>query len=115
MDDSPIVYAPQQPARYDAEFQLWVPTADLSPASKWGRLVIMLPPRFGELGGAPMVVALKERMSQFRDRDFILGVGDPSLILAVGGIAALKTGGKLKMLKWDRKTRDYIVVEMDLS
>ncbi len=108
------VYAPQQPSRFDASYQLWVPTVDLTPARKFGKLNIMLPPNFGMMVGAPLVDALKERMATFRATDYLLAVGDPTLIAAAAGIAALRTGGKLRLLKWDRHTRDYIVIELRL-
>lgn len=108
------VYAPQQPSRFDSGYQLWMPTVDLTPACKFGKLQIMLPPNFGMMVGAPLVDALKERMAGFRATDYLLAVGDPTLIAAAAGIAALRTGGRLQLLKWDRHTRDYIAIELRL-
>lgn len=109
-----VVYAPQQPSKFDSQFQIWTPTVDLTPALKFGELRVMLPPSFGALTGAPAVQALKERMTDFAAQDYLLAVGDPMLIAAAAGIAALRTGGKLKMLKWDRFTKDYLAVELQL-
>lgn len=109
-----VVYAPQQPSRFDAGYQLWVPTVDLTPARKFGELRVMLPPNFGSMVGAPLVEAIKERMAGFRECDFLLAVGDPTLIAAAAGVAALRTGGRLRVLKWDRHMRDYILIDMRL-
>lgn len=113
-DRKSVVYAPQQPSKFDAQFQIWSPTVDLSPALRYGELRVMLPPNFGMMMGAPAIDAIKERMRDFTAQDYLIAVGDPMLIAAAAGIAALKTGGKLRMLKWDRHTKDYIVVEMRL-
>lgn len=109
-----VVYAPQQPSKFDSQFQVWTPTADLSPAHKFGELRVMLPPNFGMVTGAPLIQAIKERMANFTPNDYLLAVGDPVLIAAAAGIAVLKTGGRLRMLKWDRHTKDYIIVDLHL-
>lgn len=109
-----IVYAPQQPSKFDANLQLWIPVVNLNPAKKFGELQIMLPPNLSSMHAAPLVQALKERMVNFNADDYLLAVGDPSLIAAAAGIAVLKTGGKLKLLKWDRQSQDYIDVEVNL-
>jgi hypothetical protein len=41
-------------------------------------------------------------------------VGDPSLIAAASCIAVRKTGGLLRILKWDRQSSSYIPVEVTI-
>lgn len=110
----PRVFAPQQPSRYDADLQLWVPIVNLNHARDFGELIIMLPPNLSSMMAAPLVDALKERMATFNNDDYLLAVGDPTLIAAAAGIAFNKTGGRLKVLKWDRQTKDYLEVELRL-
>jgi hypothetical protein len=53
-------------------------------------------------------------MASFTKDDWLVAVGDPSLIAAAACIAARKTGGVLRLLKWDRLTSDYIAAEMTI-
>lgn len=106
------VYVPQQPSRFDSATKLWIPTVNVDPARIYGEIIVMLPPNANRLHTAPLVAALKEKMSDFAADDYIVALGDPSLIAAAACIAALKTGGALKMLKWDRMTSNYIPVEI---
>ena len=108
------VFVPQQPSRFDAATRLWIPTVNLDPAKAYGAVEVMLPPNANRLHTAPLIAALKDKMSEFTEDDYIVAVGDPSLIAAAACIAARKTGGLLKMLKWDRMSRNYISVEIQL-
>jgi hypothetical protein len=108
------VYAPQQPSRMDAGTRLWIPTVNLDDARRWGEVVVMLPPDANRLHTAPLVAAMKDRMADFDDGDHLIAVGDPSLIAAAACIAVRKTGGTLRMLKWDRQSSNYISVELKL-
>lgn len=108
------VFVPQVPSRYDAATGLWVPTVNLSPARSFGELHVMLPPEANRLHTAPLIAALREKMADYRAHDYIVAVGDPSLIMAAGCIAARKTGGRLRVLKWDRIARNYLPVEINV-
>lgn len=110
----PKVYAPQLPSRYDAATHLWIPTVNLAPAERFGAVVVALPPNANRLHLAPLIVALKERLANYTKEDFIVAVGDPSLIAAAACIASKKTGGLLRILKWDRQTSQYIAVEAQI-
>lgn len=100
------------PSRYDPASRLWVPAVEMRPAEKFGELVIMLPPNSARAGIAPCVDAMKELMKSFSAEDYLIGVGDPSLIGAASCIAVRHTGGLLRMLKWDRMAKDYFLAEV---
>lgn len=106
------VFAPQVPSRYDAATRLWVPTMNMDPAKKHGEVVIMLPPNANRMHTAPLVAAMRDQMADYADSDALIAVGDPTLIAAAAMIAARKTGGRIRMLKWDRMAGDYITVEI---
>lgn len=108
------VYVPQQPSRFDAATRLWIPTVNLDPAKVYGEVVVMLPPNANRLHTAPLIVALREQMAAYTTEDYIVAVGDPSLIAAAACIATGKTRGLLRMLKWDRMASSYIPVEIQL-
>jgi hypothetical protein len=107
----PKVYAPQVPSKFDPATKLWVPSINLDPAKQFGDLVVMLPPNANRLHINPLVVALREQMKDFAPEDYVIAVGDPSLIAAASCIAVKKTNGLLRILKWDRQTSSYIAVE----
>jgi len=105
------VYAPQVPSKYDPATRLWVPSINLEPAKEFGDLVVMLPPNANRLHINPLIVALREQMKDYGPDDHIVAVGDPSLIAAAACLAAKKTGGLLRILKWDRLSSSYLSVE----
>ena len=109
---NPRVFAPQVPSRYDSATRLWIPTMNMAPARKYGELVVLLPANANRLHTSPLIAALREGMSTFRAEDALIAVGDPTLIAAATLIAARKTGGAVRMLKWDRMMGDYILVEV---
>ena len=110
----PKVYAPQVPSKYDPATKLWVPSINLDPANMYGEVVVMLPPNANRLHINPLMVALREQMKDFTDEDYVIAVGDPSLIAAAACLAVRKTNGLLRILKWDRMSSSYIPVETQL-
>lgn len=110
----PKVYVPQMPSRYDSATHLWIPTVNLSHAENFGEIVVLLPPNANRLHLSPLIVALKEQMTNYGPEDYVVAVGDPSLIAAAACIAARKTGGLLRILKWDRQTSQYIAAEAQI-
>lgn len=107
----PKVYAPQIPSKFDVATKLWMPSINLDPAKQHGEVVVMLPPNANRLHISPLIVALREQMKDFTAEDYVVAVGDPSLIAAASCLAVKKTGGLLRILKWDRQTSSYIPVE----
>lgn len=108
------VYAPQIPQKRDAPTKLWIPSINIDPALKYGELVVMLPPNANRLHIAPLVAALQEQMANYTRDDYLVAVGDPSLIAAAACIAIRRTNGLLRILKWDRLSSTYLPVEVEL-
>ncbi len=61
----------------------------------------------------PNDTTLNEKLSKFSDIDYLIAIGDPSIIAAASGII-LKRLGAMKMLKWDKRLKSYNVVEIIL-
>jgi hypothetical protein len=53
-------------------------------------------------------------MAGYGADDLLVALGDPSLIAAAAVLAVRATGGLLRMLKWDRLAKDYVLVEVKL-
>lgn len=109
----PKVYAPLQPAKYDSALEVFVPTMNLDQCCKFGDLVVILPPNANRIQTAPLTALLIDGMKHFTKEDYVIGVGDPTLIGACAALAYQKTG-MLRMLKWDRLSQCYLAVEMKL-
>ena len=93
----------------------WVREFDLTPALKFGDIEVLLPPSQSFFATVPVVRVLKEKLKNFSDDDYLLPIGDPSIMIAAGMVASHINHGKVKILKWDRIMGDYIAVQFDLS
>lgn len=91
------------------------PQYNFKPALKYGELKVLVPAGMSLLSPVPLVRTLKEKLADFGNDDYLLAVGDPSIIAVASVIAAGRNGGKLKVLKWDREISDYIPVEIDTT
>ena len=59
------------------------------------------------LSPAPAVRKAKNILKNFNDNDYLLLIGDPSMIGLACSIAADNNRGKYKVLKYDRRTYTY--------
>jgi hypothetical protein len=107
------VWVPQQPSRFDHEFNIWVPIIDLKSASKYGNIEVLLPPGMSPLALDPIKRALKEKLAASTDSDYLVAVGDPAII-AICAVLLAKKHGKLNVLKWDRNNEMYFNVEVEI-
>ncbi len=85
------------------------------PASKFGDLEVVLPSRTNlMLTTAPAVRTVKRILANYSDDDYLLLMGDPASIGLCCAVAAAINHGRFKVLKWDRQSRDYYSVEIEL-
>lgn len=109
----PIVYVPQLPARYDPATQVWIPTINIDPAKAWGDIKIMFPQTVSRMATAPLIEAMREIMKEVKADDAVCAVGDPALIAAAACMMTKRTG-VLRLLRWDRYAKDYLLVEVKI-
>jgi len=84
-------------------------------ASKYGTLEVVLPSKTNlMLTTAPAVRTVKRELSNFSDEDYLLLMGDPASIGLCCAVAAAVNSGRFKVLKWDRQSRDYYAVSLEL-
>lgn len=88
---------------------------DLTPAAEYGDIQVLIPAGASLLSTVPTVRTLRDKLRGFSDDDYLLPVGDPSIMMAAGAIAAEFNGGRLKVLRWDRHLRKYIPIQIDTS
>ena len=109
----PTVYVTQEKAR--KQDGVWVPEFDISHAAEFGKLEILMPPGQSFFSTVPTIRMLKDKLKDFTEEDYLLPMGDPSIMIAAAMIAGEKTGGRVKLLKWDRFQQTYIEINIDTS
>ncbi len=104
--------------------QLWTPRVcvtqnlgfDHSDAEKnFGMLQYLLSPREADVRQIARVTALlKKRLwdMRFSDRDYLLAIGSPAVIMLTGYLAMQVVKKELQVLQWDREQRHYRVVKL---
>ncbi|PHR58727.1 MAG: hypothetical protein COA47_09990 [Robiginitomaculum sp.] len=102
------VFIVQEPTRQVAGVPR--PSMDLSPAQEFGELEFMLPPGPVMFNPVPMKARLKASLSKFSDDDYLMCIGDPTAMVWAGIYAAQANHNNVKMLKWNRSTRKYVIV-----
>jgi len=114
MDKRPIVYVPQIPTRRNKQTGEFEATIDLTPASAYGEIVVLLPPGKVMLSPAPWVQKLKQKMKDFSDDDYIVSCGDPNAFSAATCVAHDNNRGRYKTLIWDGRQRRYIATQINI-
>lgn len=89
-------------------------TMDFRKAANYGDLEVCLSNGRVSLTPWPTVNALKDKLRNFCDNDYLVAVGDPSAIAMAGAIACQANRGKFNLLKWDRDSKQYIAVAVNI-
>jgi len=108
------VYLVQSTKRRHNETGELVDRFNIEPALRYGQIIELLPGGPVITSTAPMITTLRYKLRNYSDRDYILAIGGPAEIGAAVAIAAAKNGGRVNMLVWDKPTRSYVVVPMDI-
>ena len=88
-----------------------MPYRDILSAEEYGELVSIIEPGYQLYIVEKVRVALKN----FNDEDYLLLIGDPSIIGIACAIACDINMGKLKVLKWDRRRERYYPIEFNIK
>ena len=57
---------------------------------------------------------LRQGLKGYTSEDYLLLTGDPAIIGVACSIVSDITGGKFKLLKWDKQERKYYPIEINL-
>ena len=73
-------------------------------------------PEFSQMifSPGPLIRKLRAGLKNFTEKDHLLLTGDPALIGVACSIVSDITGGKYKLLKWDKQERKYYPIEINL-
>lgn len=89
---------------------------DFNPARQFGELVTLTPHTSQVvLTAEPMIELLKSKLRDIKPSDYILLSGDPVIIGLALAVALHCTGGKVKLLKWDRRLATYQEVDVEVN
>ena len=102
------VYVTQIPHRKDKETNSFVPTVNIAPASEYGEIVVMMPPRASFHATSDLVRQLKEHLVDYNYEagDCLVALGDPAVIAVACAILG-KLHGKFSVLRWDKNIGRY--------
>jgi hypothetical protein len=106
------------PMRFDVARQLRRPAIDLTPAREFGKACVLIQEGTdfdltSMFDMQPLVNQMVVAMEDSLASDHVVAVGDPVLIAAAAGIQ-LDKFGSVTMLRWDRHTSKYKIMEFEL-
>ncbi len=111
-----IVYAPQVPVRYDQLTGKRLSIFNLNTALRFGNLVELLPAEADlDESVEKQVQLLQEGLFDFARDDVLMAIGDPIIIAAAAAIVCKKMEGRMRMLKWDKRAKEYFLVEFRIN
>ena len=88
-----------------------VPVHDISSAASFGTLVSVLDSQDRPMFIANHMGKVRDVLSEFKDGDCLLAVGDPTVIAACAAVLG-RRHSSIHMLKWDRQMEMYVKVEV---
>jgi hypothetical protein len=108
------IIIPNLPLRWEGATRSYVPSLDLNPASKHGKLVHVTrgwhrPEEFADGIEAVRTHVINEASAE----DYVLCVGDVVLTAAAMKFMCEKFG-KVTLMRWDRVQREYEITEVEL-
>ena len=73
-------------------------------------------PEFSQMifSPGPLIYKLRQGLKNYKPKDYLLLTGDPAIIGVACSIVSDITGGKFKLLKWDKQERKYYPIEINL-
>tara|TARA_R110000803_G_scaffold24702_8_gene59346 strand:- start:349 stop:690 length:342 start_codon:yes stop_codon:yes gene_type:complete len=91
-----------------------MPYKDVLSAEEYGDLKSVIEPGYQlVLSPDPITQKIKNVLKDFNDNDYLLLIGDPSIIGLACAVASDINMGRFKVLKWDRKREKYFPIEMN--
>lgn len=108
------VYVTQIPHRKDEATGSFTPTVNISPASEYGEVVVMMPPRAAFFATRDLVDQLEEKLKDYdyEAGDCLVTLGDP--VVAAAAAAILGRKGRFTVLKWDRQLGRYVPARLTI-
>lgn len=101
------VFITQIPERRTAD-GAFVPTVNIAPASEFGDIIVLCERSASIWKSDELVRDLRKKLKFYNaETDFLVALGDPSIIAAAFAILG-KDYGAISLLKWDRIIKRYL-------
>ena len=104
------VFIVNAPARWNSGQQVMVPL-DMAPAAEYGDLVYIFEGTHRPPSGEPAYEHIRTAMNDFTSDDYLVIVGDMDLVIWAAYVGLQVTDGKLRLLKWNNRTKAYDKVD----
>lgn len=104
------VFVVQMGRKIDPETGEAVDKFDLTPAKRWGELVPVVSPAAKPFDADKLIEKMYYVLDGFNDNDYILPVGNVSIISMTVAVASQLNSGKVKLLQWDAKSHTHVPV-----
>lgn len=113
--DQPVVFVTQLPHKRNRSGD-WVASINISPASKFGVLKILLDHQVTIVDAAPIIDQLYEKLEEYSYErgDTLIMIGDPAIIAIAAAVLSSYTD-RFRILKWDNTVHVYTMVEINLQ
>lgn len=108
------VFILQEPMKKDEVTGRMMPVMDFRRVIEYGEPIVILPTGRVSLTPGPTIDALTEALKNYTDDDYLVSVGDPTAIFVAAMIVGDRNNGKVNLLKWDKVSRQYIKVVIDI-
>ena len=110
------VFVVQNQMRRNATTGDLEPLFDLTPAREYGQLEFLLTSGPVPLEASAIAKTLCRKLQGFDPEvDYLLAVGNPVAIAAASAVVSDETAGVIPMLVWDRHTRRYNAVRININ
>lgn len=107
------VYVPNLPMRWDAATRSRVPSFDINAASAFGELVVLSEGPLSSANINAVIEDVQRRSEEIGPADLVLLVGDVAVTAACLAMAC-DNNKKVRVLRWEKNKRAYIVMEVEL-
>jgi hypothetical protein len=92
------------------------PGKNVLSAGKYGALDVLLPITAQVvLDSTTTIHTCRRKLRGFGDEDYLIAIGDPAAIGIACAVAASENRGRFKLLKWDRDSRAYFSIQVDVG
>lgn len=112
---APKVFVTQIPSRRDPATNEWIPTVNVTSAQKFGEVMTLLPPGSAFFAASETTRLIKQRLHDldYQMGDYLLPLGHPAIMAVTAAVAARRSNGCLRVLVWDKHSKDYVPFELD--
>lgn len=109
------VFITQVPNRRDSATQAYVPSVNIAPATEFGEIIVMFPPRAPFFQTTELVDQISQHLQSYDydAGDCVILIGDTTLMAATTAYLG-RHKGKFKLLRWDRNLGRYTPVTIKI-